>query len=94
MVFIFFVAVGLRFLVHFTVSREFWFAKEFYKRVHEHLDQRDFSAKDKSFYISMKVNLEKTYYELFVVRAYMKRRNPDVIMDVSDRFFFDTRRLC
>jgi hypothetical protein len=87
MLLVFFVAVGLRFLVHYTVSREFWFSKEFYKRVHEYLDERDMDATNKSFYISMKVNLEKTYYELFVVRAYMKRRNPDVVMDISDRFF-------
>jgi hypothetical protein len=35
----------------------------------------------------MKMNLEKTYYELFVVRAYMKRRNPDYVMDFTDRIF-------
>lgn len=80
-------AVVLRGLVHFTVSREFWFAKEFYKRVHTHLDERDMAETNKSFYLSMKYNLEKTYYELFVVRAYMKRRNPDVVMDITDRFF-------
>lgn len=87
MLFSFFVAIALRFLVHYTVTREFWFSKEFYKRVHEYLDEKEDTESYHSFYVGMKKNLEKTYYELFVVRAYMKRRNPDVVMDLSDRLF-------
>ena len=87
MVMVFCIAVMLRILVHFTVSRELWFAKEFYKRAHAYLDERNPEESNMSFYIAMKANLEKTYYELFVVRAYMKRRNPDVVMDFTDRFF-------
>ena len=87
MLFVFFVGIGLRALVWFTVSRELWFAKEFYKRVHFFLDKRDMAAEGLSFFVSMKLNLEKTYYELFVVRAYMKRRKPDTVMAFSDRAF-------
>lgn len=87
MLMVFMVAVCLRVLVHYTVTRELWFAKEFYKRVHSFLDEKDFKSKDQSFYVYMKKSLEKTYYELFVVRAYMKRRKPDMVMDLTDRVF-------
>jgi hypothetical protein len=87
MLFTFIVAVTLRILVHYTVSREFWFSKEFYKRVHDYLDNKDDTVQGLSFFVAMKMNLEKTYYELFVVRAYMKRRNPDYVMDFTDRLF-------
>ncbi len=80
-------AIVLRILVHYTVSRELWFAKEFYKRAHNYLDTKGSDAADLSFYVSMKLILEKTYYELFVVRAYMKRRNPDYVLDMTDRLF-------
>ena len=87
MLFAFMVGVGLRVLVYFTVSRELWFAKEFYKRAHDYLDSKGGGEKDLSFYVSMKFILEKTYYELFVVRAYLKRRKPDAVMAFSDRVF-------
>ena len=89
MLFVFCVAVVLRILVHYTVSRELWFAKEFYKRTHEFLESENEneSKSELSFFISMKLNLEKTYYELFVVRAYLKRRNPDYVLDFTDRTF-------
>jgi hypothetical protein len=87
MLLVFFAAVALRVLVQYTVKREAWFAKEFYKRVHDHLDELDGHQEDMSFYVNVKMNLERTYYELFVVRAYMKRRNPDYVMDVTDRVF-------
>ena len=83
----FFAAIVLRLLVHYTVTRELWFAKEFYKRVHKSLDDEKFKSKGQSFYVYMKRCLENTYYELFVVRAHMKRRNPDIVMDFSDRVF-------
>jgi len=87
MLFTFMCAVILRALVHYTVSRELWFAKEFHKRVHEYLDKKDESVAGLSFYVSMKIMLERTYYELFVVRAYLKRRNPDYVLDFTDRVF-------
>jgi hypothetical protein len=86
MVFSFFGAVTLRILIHFTVRREEWFAKAFQKRVYEYLSKNK-AKKHTSFYVTAKFLLEKTYYELFVLRSILKRRNPDVIMDKSDRIF-------
>lgn len=86
MVLMFIGGVCLRLLIHHTIKREQWFAKAFEKRVYDYLH----GNKDKkytSFYITAKMLLEKTYYELFIMRAVLKRRNPDVIMDKSDRLF-------
>lgn len=87
MLFTFCVGVVLRALVHYTATRELWFAKEFYTRAHDFLEAKTDGDNDLSFLVSMKYNLEKTYYELFVVRAYMKRRNPDYVLDFTDRTF-------
>ena len=83
----FFAAVGLRVLMHLTVKREEWFTKAFQKRVYDYLRTKPKDQKHSSFYITAKMLLEKTYYELFVMRAILKRRNPDVIMDRADRVF-------
>ncbi len=79
-------AVIFRMLIYYTVKREDWFARAFDKRV------RDFLESDEvqgvlSFYVVTKRLLEKTYYELFIVRSIMKRRKPDFIMSVGDRIF-------
>jgi len=88
MVFVFFGAVALRVLIHLTIKREAWFAKAFQKRVFEYLVQNKKKSKTHtSFYVTTKILLEKTYYEIFVMRAILKRRNPDVIMDKADRIF-------
>lgn len=79
-------AVGLRFLIYYTVKREDWFSKEFGKRVKKFMDAREEKA-DQSFYVICKRLLEITYYEVFEVRAILKRRNPDAIMTVTDRVF-------
>lgn len=80
--------VGLRVLVWYTVHRELWFAKEFSKRMHKFLDEKDDDKlADNSFYVSMKLILELTYYEVFLIRGIKQRRNPDYIMDLSDRVF-------
>lgn len=86
MVVAFVVAVITRGLVYYTVKREEWFSKEFSKRVRKFMDTRDDSA-PQSFYIACKRLLEITYYEIFEVRAILKRRNPDAIMTVTDRVF-------
>lgn len=86
MVFAFIAAVTLRVLIHFTMKREEWFAKAFQKRVYDYLLKNP-GKKQTSFYMTAKHLLEKTYYELFVMRAILKRRNPDVIMDKTDRIF-------
>ncbi len=84
---IFFVlAISLRCLIYYTVKREDWFSKEFTKRVKKFQDART-EAADQSFYVVCKRLLEITYYEVFEVRAIMKRRNPDAIMTVTDRIF-------
>ena len=86
MVVTFFAAVAFRFLIHFSVKREEWFAKAFQKRVYDYLLKNQ-GKKHTSFYVAAKFLLEKTYYELFVMRAILKRRNPDIIMDKADRLF-------
>ncbi len=82
----FFAAVGLRVLIYYTVKREEWFAREFSKRVRKFQDSRK-EATDQSFFVATKRLLEITYYEVFEIRAIMKRRNPDAIMTVTDRVF-------
>src|SRR5690606_24162292 len=84
---IFFVlAFSLRILIYFTVKREDWFIKEFTKRVRKFMDSRSHDS-EQSFFIVAKRLLEITYYEVFEVRAIMKRRNPDAIMTLTDRVF-------
>lgn len=82
----FIAAVGLRVLVYYTVKREYWFTREFSKRVKKFMEARDDRAQQ-SFYVISKRLLEITYYEVFEVRSIMKRRNPDAIMTVTDRLF-------
>lgn len=86
MVLSFLAAVALRFLIHYSVKREEWFAKAFQKRVYDYLLNKN-GKKHTSFFVATKFLLEKTYYELFVLRAILKRRNPDIIMDKTDRIF-------
>jgi hypothetical protein len=77
----------LRALVYFTVKRHEWFAKEFEKRVDRYLDNEPKTSVPVSFYVVAKRLLEKTYYENFEMRAKLKRRKPDRVMDLSDRIF-------
>lgn len=86
MCFTFVFGCTLRYFVYYTVNREQWFAKEFEKRLYQYLEKDD-ESKETSFYQLTKYLLEKTYYELFIVRSILKRRKPDVISDFSDRVF-------
>ena len=86
MVVFFLGAIVLRVLTWYTVKREYWFSHEFSKRVRKFMELRD-DKSEQSFYIICKRLMEITYYELFEVRAIMKRRNPDAIMTVADRIF-------
>jgi hypothetical protein len=79
-------AMVFRALVTYTVSREHWFAYEFQKRAREYLESLNPSA-PMSFFAGTKRVLEKTYYELFEVRAVMQRRKPDMVRSLSDRLF-------
>jgi hypothetical protein len=82
----FFLALALRALIYYTVKREEHFAKEFEKRVNQLLDKEP-HLESRSFFILCKKLLEKTYYEMFEMRAIMKRRKIDHIMEPSDRIF-------
>ena len=82
----FILAISLRFLIYFTVKREDWFVKEFSKRIRKFMDARAEEA-NQSFFLVCKRLLEITYYEVFEMRAIMKRRNPDAIMTITDRVF-------
>ena len=78
----------MRTLVYYTVKRQKWFSEEFQKRVNALVESEDFiKQSDKSFYILAKRSLEKTFYEIFEVRNFMKRRNPDLVMAWTDRVF-------
>lgn len=78
--------VASRLMVYYTVKREFWFAQEFQKRADLFVESVPQHEKV-SFYMATRKVLEKTFYELFEVRFYMKRRKPDFIMTLGDRFF-------
>ena len=86
MIFLFVVAITLRSLIYYTVKRQEWFSKEFEKRVDNFIEKRNPDSRV-SFYLAIKMLLEKTYYELFRVRYTMKRRKPDFIMTLTDRVF-------
>ena len=86
MVFVFFGGIALRSVIYYTVRREFWFVKEFEKRVAAKLDSES-AADGMGFFRYSRRILERTYFEVFELRARYKRRNPDHIMSVSDRLF-------
>lgn len=83
---LFFAGVMTRIMVYYTVKREYWFAAEFEKRADLFVESVPQHEKV-SFYMATRKVLEKTFYELFEVRFYMKRRKPDFIMTWSDRVF-------
>ena len=78
--------VVMRALIYYTVAREETFTREFEKRVHHYLEDapRD---DQRSFFVITKKLLEKTFYEMFEMRAIMKRRKLDYVMSPSDRVF-------
>ena len=80
-------AVIMRLLIHYTIKREEWFAKAFQKRTYDYLLKKHQRDRYSSFYVTTKLLLEKTYYELFIMRSILKRRNPDIITDKTDRLF-------
>ncbi|MFK7828002.1 MAG: hypothetical protein AB8G05_27885 [Oligoflexales bacterium] len=86
MIILFCFALFIRVLIFFMVTRELWFTNEFYKRVHRFVEANR-KSKDLSFYIIVKKILERTFYELYEVRAIMKRRKLDAITPLGDRIF-------
>ncbi len=83
---VFFFGVIARALIWWTVKREYWFAVELEKRIQRYINSVE-GTDDTSFFIVSKRLLEITFYELFEVRAIMKRRNPDMVMSWIDRVF-------
>lgn len=82
----FVIGATMRVLIYYTIKQEQWFSKEFYKRVINFLDRHK-NNKDMSFYVTAKMLLEKTYYELFEIRAIMARRKHDHVVSIFDRLF-------
>ncbi len=85
MVTCFFVGVGMRMLVYYTVRRELWFIKEFEKRTLTALSEHNYP--NISFFNLTKSVLQKTYFELFELRHRNMRRRYDQLSSVSDRAF-------
>lgn len=83
----FMLGVVLRGLIWWTMKRELWFAKEFEKRTRLFLNEIGHEEHYPSFYRNVKRLLEKTYYEIFEMRAKLKRRNPDLVASFFDRVF-------
>ncbi|MBQ46942.1 MAG: hypothetical protein CMP10_05560 [Zetaproteobacteria bacterium] len=79
-------AVIMRLLIYFTVMREAWFVNEFEKRVYQALSRLSL-RENLSFFSMTKAILQKTYYEIFELRAKYGRRRPDQLMSGSDRIF-------
>lgn len=86
MVITFVAAIAMRALIYYTVKREEWIGKEFEKRIDSFLEDNEL-PEHVSFYVLNKRLLEKTFYELFEMRFYLKRRSPDFIMTITDRVF-------
>lgn len=84
----FLAGMAARTLVWYTVKREEWFVFEFEKRLTRFLEHDEASTRDPlSFYVALKRNLERTFYELFEVRSVMRRRRVDHVTEPADRIF-------
>jgi hypothetical protein len=79
-------SVFFRVVIFFNIRRGHWFTREFAKRIDNFVDshQRD---QETSFYVVAKKLMEKTFYELFIVRSIMMRRKPDYVASLMDRIF-------
>lgn len=87
---VFVVAAFFRWVIYYTVRRHEWFAREFEKRVHRHMEQennKEPATGDVSFYVLSKKLLEKTYYEVFSIRDRQHLDSIDNIITVNDRVF-------
>ena len=82
----FVVGLVLRGLIYYAMSREFWFVKEFAKRVDRLVTTMN-RTDEMSFFITAKKIFERTFYEVFEVRGIMMRRKPDYVTSLTDRVF-------
>jgi hypothetical protein len=78
--------IATRALIYYTVKREEAFIKNLEKRVDYYLEQAPV-GEARSFYVICKKLLEKTYYEMFVMRSAMRRRKVDYVAEPTDRLF-------
>lgn len=86
MLLFFILAIIFKLLIYYTVRREFFFVKEFDKRLlWLFADQK--TPEIMSFYTTLQKLLTKTYYEVFELRQKYHRRRPDHIMTITDRLF-------
>ena len=78
----------LRYLMHQTYRRHFWFAREFENRVTDFLHgESDQKSGKISFYVITKKLLERSYYELFAKREQQRRKSFDTLLLGDDRLF-------
>lgn len=82
----FILAIGFRIIIFFNISRGDWFAREFAKRI-DNFVENNLRGSDISFFLASKKLMEKTFYELFIVRSIMMRRKPDYVASLMDRTF-------
>ncbi len=88
MAMVFVLAAIARWTIYYTVRRHDWFARQFEKRVHKHLEtDAVLKSTGVSFYLMTKKLLERTYYETFAVRDRKSSENVDHIMSINDRIF-------
>lgn len=84
----FVVGATMRVLVHHTVKRHEWFAREFEERVTDFIHgEMDHKRESTSFYVVSKRLLERTYYEVFEQREKERLKKPGQMMLLSDRVF-------
>lgn len=85
---VFVLAAFARWTIYYTVRRHEWFAREFEKRVHKHLDSLQAQqSTGVSFYLLTKKLLEKTFYETFAIRDRKASESMDHVMSLQDRVF-------
>ena len=80
-------AIVLRILLFYAVKRQAWFVEEFEKRVYQGLSSFNTTEDGHSFFGLLKQILQRTYHEIFDLRAKFARRKHDKIMGVGDRAF-------
>ena len=86
MIVAFIFAAIFRILIFLNMKREQWFSYEFAKRVNAYIEKEHHNEQG-SFFLTAKILLEKTFYELFIVRSIMMRRKADYVTSLMDRIF-------
>lgn len=79
-------AVFFRIIIYVSMRRADWFSRELAKRIDKYMENYQ-RGQEVSFYIIAKKLMEKTFYEIFIVRSIMMRRKPDYVASLMDRLF-------